>query len=183
MTLHCFCSNGIVHRSRFNMKTRQLIRKQGWIPVVVDATYLDRSYYPSAYKTILEEDRQNALHYQEIIDWCKSVAGDSNFVSAIHTGGASHNQKRVIFKYARHATMFRLKWLWANEITAFILLTLTIWGRMNWEKQRVGALIPSVTRRLTFGVCQLTPKLDFLSMGFGLGGKKKQLFADWDGDD
>lgn len=93
------------------MKTRQLVRKHGWTPVDVDAEHIDRLYMPSVYKTIVEEDNRNKLQYQEILDWCNRTAGPENFVSALQHGGAWHNRKRFIFKHAKHATMFRLKWL------------------------------------------------------------------------
>jgi hypothetical protein len=89
------------------MKTRTLIRKQGWTPVDVSAMPIDWSlaYWNG------ERDNDDRIHYQEIIEWCDQRVGKENYASTLQNGGGAHNVKRFIFKQAKHATMFRLKWL------------------------------------------------------------------------
>ena len=90
-----------------SMKTRTLIRKHGWTPVDVDANKInwDMSYWNN------QDDVDNKVHYKEIVEWCERIAGPGNYASTLQNGSASHNTKRFIFKQAKHATMFRMKWL------------------------------------------------------------------------
>ena len=91
-----------------SMKTRTLVRKHGWTPVDVDALEVKWDYnfwYNN------QDNIDNRGHYKEIVEWCDRVAGPGNYASTLQNGGAGHNVKRFIFKQAKHATMFRLKWL------------------------------------------------------------------------
>jgi hypothetical protein len=95
-------------RGDTSMKTRTLIRKHGWTPVDVDALEIvwDKSF---VYYTGGNKDNRN--HYRDIIEWCDQRIGKENYASTLQKGGGAHNVKRFIFKQAKHATMFRLKWL------------------------------------------------------------------------
>lgn len=90
-----------------SMKTRTLVRKHGWTPVEVGALPIDWSlaYWNG------ERDNDDRIHYREIVEWCDRVAGSDNYACTLQNGGGGHNSKRFIFKNAKHATMFRLKWL------------------------------------------------------------------------
>lgn len=91
-----------------SMKTRTLVRKHGWTSVEVDAKKIewDLNYWYNN-----QDNKENRVHYREIVEWCERVAGAGNYASTIQVGGFSHSKKRFIFKQAKHATMFRLKWL------------------------------------------------------------------------
>lgn len=91
-----------------SMKTRTLVRKHGWTAVEVDANKIewDLNFWYNN-----QEDNSNRVHYKEIVEWCERVAGPGNYASTLQNGSAAHNNKRFIFKQAKHATMFRLKWL------------------------------------------------------------------------
>lgn len=95
-------------RGDTSMKTRTLVRKHGWTAVEVDANKIDWSlqfWYDN------QDDTDNKVHYREIVEWCERIAGTGNYASTLQNGSAAHNAKRFIFKQAKHATMFRLKWL------------------------------------------------------------------------
>lgn len=87
------------------MRTRALVRKQGWIPVDVDALKLKSN---TPYQ---QNDDDNANHYKEILEWCNRFVGKGNYLGVMQYGSERHNVKRFIFKNPKHATMFRLKWL------------------------------------------------------------------------
>jgi hypothetical protein len=89
------------------MKTRTLVRKQGWTPVDVSAMPIDWSlaYWNG------ERDNRDRVHYQEMVEWCDQRVGRENYACTLQKGGGEHNVKRFIFKQAKHATLFRLKWL------------------------------------------------------------------------
>lgn len=72
------------------MKTRQLIRKEKWAPVQLETKDLAR--------------------YSEILEWCEHTAGPENFVVSHPSNGVKGNQKKLIFRFPRHATMCRLRW-------------------------------------------------------------------------
>lgn len=88
------------------MKSRTLIRKQGWTPVDVSRLEIDwkTAWYDRDY------DQDDKTHYQEIKQWCEEFVGNENYVSTIQQGTSKHCVKRFIFKHAKHATMFRLRW-------------------------------------------------------------------------
>lgn len=90
-----------------SMKTRTLVRKHGWTPVEVGALPIDWSMD----FWINGNDKKDRVHYREIVDWCDRVAGSENYACTLQNGGNDHGSKRFIFKQAKHATMFRLKWL------------------------------------------------------------------------
>lgn len=93
-----------------SMKTRTLVRKHGWTAVEVNAAKIE--WNPNSwYNDRKLEDSDNKVHYKEIVEWCERVAGNGNYASTLQNGSAAHNNKRFIFKQAKHATMFRLKWL------------------------------------------------------------------------
>lgn len=88
------------------MKTRTLVRKHGWTAVDVKRMEIDWS---SAWHTML--DSQDKSHYHQIKEWCDTVVGRENYVSTLQDGSSRDQVKRFVFKNAKHATMFRLKWL------------------------------------------------------------------------
>jgi len=93
-------------RGDTSMKTRTLVRKHGWTPVEVDALPIDWSlaYWNG------ERDNDDRIHYTEIVEWCDQRVGKENYACSLQKGGGAHNVKKFIFKHAKHATMFRMKW-------------------------------------------------------------------------
>lgn len=85
------------------MKTRTLVRKHGWSPVDVDSMNITRNW-PS-------DESHNYDHYNQIKEWCDQTVGQENYVATLQAVGARHMVKRFIFKNAKHATLFRMRWL------------------------------------------------------------------------
>jgi hypothetical protein len=91
------------------MKTRQLIRKHGWTPVNVDALKIvNVGVY--TWNQSREERNENTVQYWEIVSWCKEVLGSGNYACTLQHGGSSDCEKKFVFKYPKHATMFRMRW-------------------------------------------------------------------------
>ena len=86
------------------VKTRTLVRKQGWTPVSVDALKI-------AWDGKWWEDKEDKDHYRQIVEWCDELIGKENYVSVLQDGTSAHNVKRFVFKYPKHATLFRMRWL------------------------------------------------------------------------
>jgi hypothetical protein len=99
----------LTHFRDTSIKTRTLVRKQGWTPVDVGALPIDWSCL--AFWTG-ERDKRDLVHYQEMVEWCDHRVGRENYACTLQRGGGGdHNVKRFRFKQAKHATLFRLKWL------------------------------------------------------------------------
>lgn len=88
------------------MKSRTLIRKHNWTRVIVDNSEIDwNMIYLKSYVD------ENKVHYKEIVEWCEQTVGPGNYVCTLQSGSWRHGKKQFVFKHAKHATMFRLKWL------------------------------------------------------------------------
>ena len=89
------------------MKTRQLIRKHGWTAIDLPKTTNDSGKEWWVY----DYDSANNQHYSEVMLWCNNVVGKENFVCTLQDGTGRHGIKRFVFKHAKHATLFTLKWV------------------------------------------------------------------------
>lgn len=91
-----------------SVKTRTLVRKQGWTPVDVDSLEIkwDMQYWYND-----QDNKDNRVHYKEITEWCDQLIGKGNYASTLQNGSIKHNVKRFIFKNPKHATLFRMRWL------------------------------------------------------------------------
>ena len=93
-------------RGDTSMKTRTLVRKHGWTPVNVDRLEIN---WPKTMFIAL--DKEDSEQFNEIKTWCDETVGKENYVAVLQDGGSNHNVKRVVFKNAQDALMFKLKWL------------------------------------------------------------------------